>query len=163
MNYLGQTKYDNVADIDEDIEKYQEHIVKLNKIINVGSPAGKKIAVEKLVGVEKNLSVLMKKRERFIKEAELSGWNFGNCGSCGGNCACKKAGGLGGFDGAIGSLMGNLTGITIVSVCVVAWIIQQSKDTGAALDDGIQWYDVLALPTHAVMVPLGYVADMIGP
>jgi len=162
MNYLGQTEYDSVADIDEDIEKYQEHIVKLNKIVTIGSPAGKGMAVEKLVEVKKNLSVLMKKRERFMKEAGLSG--FGNCGSCGGNCACmRKAGGLGGFDGTVGNLMGNITGLAIVSVCIVAWLIQQSKDTGAALDDGIQWYDVLALPTHAVMVPLGYVADMIGP
>ncbi len=159
MNYLGQTEYDSVADIDEDIEKYQEHIVKLHKVLKIGSPAGRQLATKKLTEVEKNLSVLLKKRKRFMKAAGLSG--LSSCESCG--ILPTQPLGLGNFDGALGALTSNLFGITLVSVSLVAWLIQQSKDTGAALDDGIRWYDIAALPTHAVMVPLGYVAEMIGP
>jgi len=89
------------------------------------------------------------------------------CPHCGRNVGWAKCGGrtlsgLGDFDGAMGSLVGNLGVLAIVSVSLVAWLIQAEKG-GAARDDGLQWYDIAALPTHAVMIPLSYVAKVIGP
>jgi hypothetical protein len=223
MNYLGQTEYDSIADIDIDIDKYQKNIAGLNKIIRVGSPAGQKLAAGKLAEAKKNLAVLLEKRERFSETldgfGELGdcgrghghgrcgcggrgrggrGWGRGGrgCGSCNrpvsmfpcmrcgrhrpktnagcphcgqnagwakcGGMTVRDSGGLGDFNGVTGSLVGNLGVLAIVSASLVAWLIQQNKG-GAARDDGLQWYDIAALPTHAVMIPLSYVAKMIGP
>jgi hypothetical protein len=217
MNYLGQTEYDSITDIDVDIDKYQKNIAGLNKILRIGSSAGQKLAAGKLAEAEKNLAVLLKKRERFAKTLDGFGDHHGGggcgCGGrgCGGRggCGCNKPvsmfpcmhcgrhrpktnagcphcgqnagwakcggktvvqsgcfsgglGGLGDFDGVVGSLVGNLGVLAIVSASLVAWLIQQNKG-GAARDDGLQWYDIAALPTHAVMIPLSYVAKMIGP
>ena len=74
MNHLGQTEYNTISHIDTDIVKYQKNIAGLNKIMRIGSDAGKRMAARKLTDANKNLEVLLQKRKRLSKESGLEGF-----------------------------------------------------------------------------------------
>ena len=162
LGQLPTKTYSSIEDLDADIKKYQNNIAGLHKILKVGSTQGQQLAAQKLRIAQKNLDTLLAKRQRLVSTGVLEG--LGNCGSCG-NCSCGGscgAKGLGEFDGVVGSLVGNLATVAIIAVSLTAWIIQQRKESGGwGMSDGLQWYDILALPTNAVMIPLNMVADKI--
>lgn len=61
---LGET----VTELDAKIDTYQKHIAALNKVLAIGSPAGKKQAQEKLAKEQAILENLLAKREDLLQD-----------------------------------------------------------------------------------------------
>jgi hypothetical protein len=61
---LGET----VEELDKKIDTYQKHIASLNKVLAVGSPAGKQQAALKLAAEQGILDDLLAKREDFLQD-----------------------------------------------------------------------------------------------
>jgi len=62
-------------EVEQAIAQYQEHIRKLEQIIQEGTPGGRQAAIVKLGEVRENLGLLLKQRTRLSKD--LAGYQFG--------------------------------------------------------------------------------------
>ena len=62
-------------EVEQAIAQYQEHIRKLEQIIQEGTPGGREAAIAKLGEVRDNLQLLLKQRTRLGKD--LAGYQFG--------------------------------------------------------------------------------------
>lgn len=59
---------ETVEELDQKIDTYQKHIAALNKVLTVGSPAGKQQAQQKIAQEQKVLQELLATREDLVQD-----------------------------------------------------------------------------------------------